>query len=92
MLNILSTTKTNQQKGWTSLMHIQQQCLLSFEEIIKYQPKTKLEIILAQLDFTNILNFLSSKSALDGPKGLNSLSLLYSLIAMQLEQIKTIKN
>ncbi|MCY6354455.1 transposase [Clostridium sp. ZS2-4] len=72
-------------------MYIQQQCLLSFEKIIKYQQKTKLEMILAQLDFTNILNFLSSKSAVRGPKGWNSLTLLYSLIAMQLEQIKTIK-
>lgn len=72
-------------------MYIQQQCLLSFEEIIKYQPKTKLEMILAQLNFTNILNFLSSKSAVRGPKGWDSLTLLYSLIAMQLEQIKTIK-
>lgn len=42
-------------------MYIRQQCLLSFEEIIKYQPNTKLEMILAQLDFTNILNFLHFK-------------------------------
>lgn len=49
-------------------------------------------MILAELDFTNILNFLPFKSAVRGPKGRNPLTLLYSLIAMQLVQIKTIKN
>lgn len=29
------------------------------KQSIKYQPKTKLEMILAELYFTNILNFLS---------------------------------
>lgn len=72
-------------------MYIQQQCILSFNEIIKLQPKTKLEIILAELDFTNILAELNKCRAKRGPKGHNKLSLLYSLIAMQVNQIKTIK-
>lgn len=73
-------------------MYIRQECLLSFDEIIKYQPKTKLELILAQLDFSNILNELSNLHATRGPKGHDELSLLFALIAMQVEQIRTIKN
>ena len=31
-------------------MYIRQECLLSFEEILKLQPKTKLELVLSQID------------------------------------------
>lgn len=72
-------------------MYIRQECILSFDEIIKYQSKTKLELILAQLDFSNILTEISKVHATRGPKGHNQLAILYSLIAMQVEQIKTIK-
>lgn len=40
-------------------MYIQQECLFSFEEILKFQPKSKLEIILAELDFENLISELS---------------------------------
>lgn len=40
-------------------MYIRQECLLSFDEIIKYQPKTGLELILFELDFSNIMKGLS---------------------------------
>jgi hypothetical protein len=30
-------------------MYIQQECLFSFEEILKFQPKSKLEMILSEL-------------------------------------------
>lgn len=73
-------------------MYIRQECLLSFDEIIKYQPKTKLELILAQLDFSSIVNELSKRSASRGPKGHSSLAMLHSLMAMQIEQIKSISN
>ena len=72
-------------------MYIQQQCLLSFDEIIKYQPKTKLELILSKMDFSNILKDLSKHHATRGPKGHDELALLYSLVAMQVEQITTFK-
>jgi transposase len=72
-------------------MYIRQECILSFDEIIKYQPKTKLELILSQLDFSNIVNKLSKTHATRGPKGHAELVLSYSLIAMQVEQIKTVK-
>lgn len=72
-------------------MYIRQECILSFDEIIKYQLKTKLELILSQLDFTNIVSELFKTHATRGPKGHDELALLYSLIAMQVEQIKTVK-
>ena len=72
-------------------MYIQQQCLLSFDEIVKYQPKTKLELILGELNFSNILKDLSKNHATRGPKGHDKLALLYSLVAMQVEQITTFK-
>lgn len=69
-------------------MYIRQECLFSFEEIIKFQPKTRLELILAQLDFSNVLNGLAQLHATRGPKGHNELALLYALVAMQVEKIK----
>lgn len=41
------------------------------KQSIKYQPKTKLEMILAELYFTNILNFLYYESVMRDPKGKN---------------------
>jgi transposase len=73
-------------------MYIRQECLLSFDEIIKFQSKSKLELILAHLDFNNIVIELSKSNATRGPKGHSVLSLLYSFVAMQVEQIKTVKN
>ncbi|WP_102400992.1 transposase [Haloimpatiens massiliensis] len=69
-------------------MYIRQECLFSFEEIMKFQPKTRLELILAQLDFSNVLNGLAQLHATRGPKGHNELALLYALVAMQVEKIK----
>ncbi|MFV3011077.1 transposase [Clostridium botulinum] len=72
-------------------MYIPQECLLSFDEIIKYQPKTKLELILSELDSSNLLEDLSKHHATRGPKGHGELALLYSLVSMQVEQITTFK-
>lgn len=72
-------------------MYIRQECLLSFDEIIKYQPKTRLELILSELDFSNIMKDLSQHHATRGPKGHDELALIYSLVAMQVEQITTFK-
>lgn len=69
-------------------MYIRQECLFSFEEIIKFQPKTRLELIFSQLDFKNLLNTLAKLHAKRGPKGHNELALLYALVAMQVEKIK----
>jgi transposase len=69
-------------------MYIRQETFLSFEEIIKYQPKTKLQIVLEQLDFTVLEANLSKPDHKRGPKGYEVLKLLYALIAMHLEKIK----
>jgi transposase len=70
-------------------MYIRQECLLSFEEILKLQPRTKLELVLSQIDLSELK--LSFKKSRFGPKGYNPIPLIYALIAMQLEQIKTTK-
>jgi transposase len=72
-------------------MYIRQECLLSFDEIIKFQPKTRLELILSEIDFANLIYELSKLHAIHGPKGHNELNLLYSLVATQVEKISTFK-
>ncbi len=71
-------------------MYIRQECLFSFDELIKFQPETKLEMVLSQLDFSNVVLSLSRPEYKRGPKGYDPLPLLYALIAMQLEKIPTI--
>lgn len=71
-------------------MYIRQEYLLSFEEIVKFQPITKIELILSQLNFTNILEELSKLHAVPGAKGHNELALIYSLVAMQVDKIKIV--
>jgi hypothetical protein len=65
-------------------MCIRQECFLSFDEIIKYQPKTKLQLVLAELNFDILTNELANPNHKRGPKGHQSLPLLYSLISLQL--------
>ena len=36
-------------------MYIRQECLFSFEEILKFQKENKLQLILSQLDFSNLI-------------------------------------
>jgi transposase len=64
--------------------------MLSFDELLKFQPATKLEMVLSQLDFSNMLSYLSRPRHKRGPKGYATLPLLYALIAMQLEKIQNI--
>jgi hypothetical protein len=68
-------------------MYIRQECFLSFEEIIKFQPETKIQMVLSQLDFTVLEANLSKSDHKRGPKGYEASKLLYALIAMQLEKI-----
>lgn len=49
-------------------MYIQQECLFSFEEILKFQPKSKLEMILAELNFDNLVSEFSKRHTSCGPK------------------------
>ncbi|MDU1006868.1 transposase [Clostridium butyricum] len=71
-------------------MYIQQECLFSFEEILKFQPKSKLEIILAELDFENLISELSKSHTSCGPKGYSIRAMLNAFIAMQVERIPTL--
>lgn len=71
-------------------MYIQQGCLFSFEEIIKFQPKTKLEMILSELNFDNLIAELSKSSSSSGPKGYSIISLINTFIAMKVERIPTL--
>lgn len=71
-------------------MYIRQECLLSFDQIVKFQPATKLQSVLAQLDFSNLVTALEKPEHRKGPKGHNPLPLIYSLVAMQLEKISNI--
>ncbi|WDC83373.1 transposase [Caloramator sp. mosi_1] len=68
-------------------MYIRQECLFSFEEILKFQKENKLQLILSQLDFSNLINKLTKPKHKRGPKGYNPVSLINALIAMQLEKI-----
>ncbi|TDT51923.1 transposase [Fonticella tunisiensis] len=71
-------------------MYIRQETFLSFEEIIKYQPKTKIQMVLSQLDLTVLETNLSKSDHERGPKDYEASKLFYALIAMQLKKIKNI--
>lgn len=72
-------------------MYIRQTTLFSFEEIIKFQEQTKLELILEQIDVSALINELKKDRDSKGPRGYSPRSLIYSLIAMQVEKINSIK-
>lgn len=73
-------------------MYIRQISLISFEEIIKFQQEAKLEMILFQIDVSKLAIALRKTNETRGPKGYEVTSLIYSLIAMQVEKIQTIKD
>lgn len=68
-------------------MYIRQETLFSFEEILKFQPQTKLQMIVNELDFTNLTRLLSKDSRKRGPKGHFPKGLILSLVAMSVEQL-----
>lgn len=71
-------------------MYIQQECLFSFEEILKFQPKSKLEMILSELNCDDIISQLSKPHKTCGTKGYTIQSLFNAFIAMQVERIPTL--
>jgi len=70
-------------------MYIRQECLLSFEELIKFQPETKLELIFKAIDpqLTTALAKMPTHSKF-GPKPCDRESMLRALIAKEIEGIK----
>lgn len=73
-------------------MYIRQTTLFSFEEIIKFQQQTKLELILEQIDVSVFIKELKKRDNSRGPKGYKPETMIYSLIAMQVEKINSIKD
>ncbi|QIB27218.1 hypothetical protein [Caloranaerobacter azorensis] len=63
-------------------MYIRQISLISFEEIIKFQQETKLEMVLSQLDVFKLANNLRKSSNSRGLKGYEPTALIYALIAI----------
>lgn len=49
-------------------MYIQQECLFSFEELLNFQPKSKLEMILSELCFDKIIAEFNKPHTTCGPK------------------------
>ena len=72
-------------------MYIRQQTLFSFEEILKFQKETKLELIFSRLDLSKISKALGKSSFSRGPKGYCCEDMLYALIAMQTERVPKVK-
>lgn len=66
--------------------------LISFEEIMKFQQETKLEMILSQMDVSKLANSLRKSTDSKGPKGYDPTAIIYSFIAMQVEKIQTIRD
>jgi transposase len=72
------------------LIYIRQQCLFSFEELIKLQPETKLTLVFKALDLSKVVGGLQKKSR-SGPKGYDPENILRALLAKRLENIKYTK-
>lgn len=68
-------------------MYIQQECLFSFEEILNFQPKSNLEMILSELCFDKIIAEFKKTHTTCGPKVYPIRALLNTFIAMQVERI-----
>jgi transposase len=71
-------------------MYIRYQPIFPFEEILQFEPETKLIKILSQIDLSEICAKLPKPSNF-GPKVRNREAMLYSPIAMKIENIKTTK-
>ena len=87
MSNTLSVKQNIKSKEWIPLMYIRQECIFPFDEILKFQPESRLQAVLAQLNFEKLAEGLAKPEHTRGSKGHNPLTLLYSFIAMQLEKI-----
>ncbi len=73
-------------------MYIRQEIILSFEEIEKFSPPTKLELILSQMDLSDIMSQLESQDVRIGPRGYCKRAMLYAMVARIIEKIPTVKS
>ena len=71
-------------------MNIRQNCIFSFEDALKLQPKSKLERIITTLDLEPVLaKFSQADKSKVGPKPYPVYAMLNALIAMRIENIST---
>lgn len=71
-------------------MNIQQNCIFSFEDALKMQPKSRLEKIIDTLDLKPVLTKLNKPGEIKaGPKPYPAYAMLNALIAMRLENMNT---
>ncbi len=89
MSNIVVSTQIATERGKIYTMYIRQP-IFPFEEMLQFELETKLVKILSQIDLSEICSKLPKPSNF-GPKVRNREAMLYSLIAMKIENIKTIK-
>ena len=69
-------------------MNIRQNCIFSFEDALKLQPKSKLERIITTLDLEPVLaKFSQADKSKVGPKPYPVYAMLNALIAMRIENI-----
>ncbi|WHH56943.1 transposase [Petroclostridium sp. X23] len=68
-----------------------QTTLFTLEQIIEIQPLTKLQAVLTFIDYSIMLETFKIDVSKRGPKGFAYTSLLNALLAMQIDQIPTIK-
>lgn len=73
-------------------MMYRQTMLFTLEQIIELQPLTKLQAALTFVDYSILNEHFKIDDGKRGPKGFAVTSLLNSLLAMQLEQLPTIKS
>ncbi len=71
-------------------MNIRQNCIFSFEDAMKMQPKSRLEKIIDTLDFKPVIAKLHQPDGNKrGPKPYPTCAMLNALIAMRLENMNT---
>ncbi len=81
------TNQKTKKRGEVTII-IRQQPLFTFEELMELKGKTKLELILDQIDVTSLSEKMKHRSK-RGPRGYNPTPIIYALIAQQIEQIPT---
>lgn len=68
-------------------MYIRQEPLLSFEDLMELQPQTKLELILENVDWSEVVKIIPRSRK--GPNGYHPIPIIRALLAQQIEQIPT---
>lgn len=66
-------------------MYIRQELLFSFEELMRLQPQTKLELIFETIDLSTVVKIFPRSTK--GPKGYDPIPIARALLAQQIEQI-----